>query len=114
MALIAGGASAFLSTLLVDPDALRKKASVAEKKIQAMQIVFEEMETTINRTNNYWIGEAGDAHREYFSSKKPDIEEMFKRLTEHVRELNQMASVYSNVEKEVTQLAQDLPADVII
>lgn len=114
MALIAGGASAFLSTLLVEPDALRQKASVAEKKIQAMQIVFEEMETTINRTNNYWIGEAGDAHREYFSSKKPDIEEMFKRLTEHVRELNQMASVYSNVEKEVTQLAQDLPADVII
>lgn len=114
MALIAGGAEAFLSTLLVEPDALRQKASVAEKKIQAMQTVFEEMETTINRTSNYWIGEAGDAHREYFSSKKADIEEMFKRLAEHVRELNQMASVYSNVEKEVTQLAQDLPADVII
>ena len=114
MALIAGGAAAFLSTLLVEPDALRQKASMAEKKIQAMQTVFEEMETTVNRTNNYWIGEAGDAHREYFTSKKPDIEEMFKRLTEHVRELNQMASVYSNVEKEVTQLAQDLPADVII
>ena len=114
MALIAGGAAAFMSTLLVEPDALRQKASMAEKKIQTMKTVFEEMETAVNRTNNYWIGEAGDAHREYLMSKKPDIEEMFQRLTEHVRELNQMASVYSNVEKEVTELTQDLPADVII
>lgn len=114
MALIEGGAVAFLSTLLVEPDALRQKASTAEKKIQAMQTVFEEMEATVNRTNNYWIGEAGDVHREYFISKKPDIEEIFQRLTEHVRELNQMASVYSNAEKEVTELVQDLPADVIV
>ena len=106
--------SDFLTSLLVEPDVLRQKASAAERKIREMQQAFEAMEATINRTNGYWLGEAGDAHREYFSKKKPEVEEMFQRLKEHVRDLNQMASVYSNVEKEVTALASDLPADVIV
>lgn len=107
-------AGSFLSSLLVDPEVMRHKAAAAQKKIQEMQNVFDAMETTVNRTNNYWIGEAGDAHREYFIQKKPEIEEMFKRLNEHVRDLNQMASVYANVEKEVTEISEDLPADVIV
>ena len=109
-----GSSADFLTSLLVEPDVLRQKASTAERKIREMQNAFQAMEATVNRTNGYWLGEAGDAHREYFAKKKPDVEEMFKRLMEHVRDLNQMASVYSNVEKEVAALAQDLPADVIV
>lgn len=106
--------SAFFSSLKVDPEVMRQKSVTVGNKITKMKRAFEELEVTVNKTNNYWIGEAGDAHREYFQSSKPEIEEMFQRLSEHSRELAEMAATYSTAEQEVTQLAEDLPFDVII
>lgn len=104
----------FLSSLKVDPEVMRQKSVAVTFKINKMQKAFTELETTVNKTNSYWIGEAGDAHREFFNSSKPEIEEIFKRLSEHARELGEMAATYSNVEREVTQISEDLPSDVII
>lgn len=104
----------FLSSLTVDPEVLRQKSVTTAEKISKMKKAFEELGVTVNKTNHYWIGEAGDAHREFFNSTKPEIEEIIKRLLEHSRELGEMAAVYSNVESEVAQISEDLPSDVII
>lgn len=104
----------FFSSLKVDPEVMRQKSVTVTFKINKMKKAFDELEATVNKTNNYWIGEAADAHREFFNTSKPEIEEMFKRLSEHSRELAEMAATYSNVEKEVTQLSENLPSDVII
>lgn len=100
--------------LVVTPEVMRAKAVSTHGKIQGMKNSFENLETMVNRTGNYWIGEAGDTHREYFLSKKTDIDLIFRRLSEHARELEQMALVYENAEKEAAQISEDLPADVII
>lgn len=104
----------FLTSLTVDPEVMRQKAVTVEGKIREMRSAFDALELTVNKTKGYWIGEAGDAHRAYFTDRKPQIEEIFQRLTEHVRDLNQMASVYSNTEQEVKELSEDLPSDVIV
>ena len=104
----------FFSSLKVEPEVMRQKSVSVRLKINKMQKAFTELEATVNKTANYWAGEAGDAHREFFNSSKPEIELMFKRLLEHATELGEMAAVYSNVEKEVTQLSEDLPSDVIV
>lgn len=104
----------FLSSLIVDPEVMRQKAVTVEGKIRGMRSAFDELGNIVDKTKNYWIGEAGDAHRTYFTDKKPEIEEIFQRLSEHVRELNQMASVYSLTEQEVKELSEDLPSDVIV
>lgn len=104
----------FFSSLKVDPELMRQQSFRVRSKINKMQRAFTALEATVNKTNNYWIGEAADSHREYFNSAKPEIEEVFKRLLEHAKELGDMAAVYSNVEKVVTQLSEDLPSDVII
>lgn len=104
----------FISSLTVDPEVMRQKSVTTGSKINEMKKAFEALEVTVNRTNNYWIGEAGDAHREFFNSSKPEIEEMFQRLSEHARELGEMAATYSNTEREVTQISEELPFDVII
>lgn len=106
--------SALVSSLLVEPMALQQKSVTTAEKISKMKKAFEELSVTVNKTNNYWVGEAGDAHREFFNSSKPEIEEIFKRLSEHSRELGEMAAVYMNVEREVTQISEDLPSDVIV
>lgn len=105
---------AFFNSLKVDPEVMRQKSVTVENKITKMKRAFDELEITVNKTNHYWIGEAGDAHRGYFQSSKPEIEEMFKRLSEHSKELAEMAETYSTAEREVTQLAEDLPFDVIV
>lgn len=104
----------FLASLTVDPEVMRQKAATVEGKIREMKSAFEELGTTVDKTKNYWIGEAGDAHRTYFTDRKPEIEEIFQRLSEHVRDLNQMASVYSGTEQEVKELSEGLPSDVIV
>lgn len=104
----------FFSSLKVDPEVMRQKSVTVGDKINKMKNAFEDLEVTVNKTSNYWIGEAGDAHREYFNSAKPEIENMLKRLAEHSKELAEMAATYSTAEQEVTQLAEDLPFDVII
>lgn len=106
--------SMFISSLKVDPEVLYQKSVTSGEKISQMKTVFEELETIVNKTTQYWLGEAADAHREFFNSTKPDIEEIFKRLSEHARELGEMAATYANVEREVVQLSEDLPSDVII
>lgn len=102
------------SSLKVDPEVMRQKSITVGDKISEMKTAFEALETTVNKTNNYWMGEAAEAHRDFFNSAKPEIEEIFKRLSEHARELGEMAAIYSNVESEVTQISEDLPSDVII
>lgn len=104
----------FFSALKVDPEVMYQKSVTVGKKISQMKSSFEELEVTVNKTNQYWLGEAADVHREFFNSTKPEIEEIFKRLLEHTRELGEMAAVYAKVEREVTQIAADLPSDVII
>ena len=106
--------SQFVETLTVNTDVMRQKAAAVEGRIQEMQNAFASLEETVQRTQNYWIGEAGDAHRAYFEKKKPEIEEALKRLSEHVQDLYEMAAVYDNVVRDVTQISKDLPSDVIV
>jgi uncharacterized protein YukE len=107
-------AESFRSSFKVDSDVIRAKAQNVQVKINEIKNAFDEMEQSVNRTNQYWIGEAGDAHREYFKSRKDDIQTLFRRWNEEVSDMYQMASVYSQTEAEVEALAEDLPFDVIV
>ena len=101
----------FLSYITVTPEMLTAQAVEAKKSIGQIKKSFKELETIINKTKHYWIGEAGDAHRTCYEKKQDDIAEMFKRLDEDVSDLYQIASVYSETE---VQIANDLPSDVIV
>lgn len=108
------GALDLFSSLKVDPDVMRAKAAAVQGKIKEMQNSFEALENTVRKTQNYWVGEAGDAHRDFFNNTEEERTEIFKRLMEDVTDLNQMAAQYSTTESEVLSLSQELPADVII
>lgn len=106
--------SGFLETLAVNPDSLRQKASETEQRIGEMKTAFEALEQAVDRTAGYWLGEAGDAHRAYFAEKRPEFKEILNRLSEQVRDLNQMADVYDTAERQSVEMAADLPSDVIV
>ena len=105
---------AFMQSLTVTPEILVEKAEAVRRKVEDMQRCFTELDRCLTRTRNYWKGEAGDAHRENYENKKEDIDEIFKRLNEDVADMIQMAGVYTSTERKVTEIASDLPHDVIV
>lgn len=98
----------------VTPEELYAKSQSISSILAKTQQNFQEMEDVINKTEGYWIGEAGEAHREMFRDMTPHIEEITKRITEHIRDLNEIAGVYQETEREIQEIAEQLPADVII
>lgn len=101
------------ATIIVSTDVLVAKAQSVTQSINNMSNCFDELETVINRTGYYWIGEAGDMHRKLYQEQKDDVAEMMKRLKEHPKDLITIAQNYAEVEKSVTEVANMLSGDVI-
>lgn len=98
----------------VDTADLAATAGEINTRVSRLEELFNAMTETMNRTQSYWIGEAGDAHRSVFLEQQPKREEILKRLREEVRDLQEMAGVYEAAERENVQTAQSLLGDVIV
>lgn len=100
--------------LKVTPEVLLSKSAEFSAKLNKMRQDFDSMDSRVADTCAYWMGDANDIFREKYQEYKPEIEEIIRRLEEHVRDLNAMAGVYSEAETEVKSIIEDLPADVIV
>ncbi len=50
-------------TIRVTPECLKTQADEVSRRLRRVRQLFSETENVIARTRNYWIGEAGAAHR---------------------------------------------------
>jgi WXG100 family type VII secretion target len=101
-------------TLKVTPESLLTTSDAVSKRINSMSKYFDHIYSVVNQSESYWVGDAGDLHRKLFQDMKPGADEIFLRLKEHVRELQEMARVYTDTEKSITAALEELPTDVII
>lgn len=106
--MIAGGGIVKVST-----ETLVSKADEVKTKLDQMQTLWDTIETTVNHTKGYWLGEAAELHRQMYEEQKESIAEIMKRLNEHPVDLKQMAGVYSQAEAAVKSIAESLPADIL-
>lgn len=97
----------------VSTDVLKGKSSNVLSNIKAMKVNLDEIAETISKTKSYWIGEAGDLHRELYNKQKDNVDEILSRLKEHPSDLLLIAGVYEDVEKQVTEISNELSGDVI-
>lgn len=100
-------------TLKVTPEDLQAKASSVAKKLGDMQKTWESMNTTILATDSFWIGEAGNLHRDMYKKQQENIETIMRRLNEHPKDLNDIAATYLGVEKAVQEIAQSLETGIL-
>jgi len=68
------------------------------------------MRIRVSETENFWKGEAADAHRKNYNKNQTSIEEIISRYNEHVRDLEEMAGIYRQAEITAKDMADDLPA----
>lgn len=97
----------------VNSTVLNSKAQAVSSSIKSMKNCFEQLENIINRTSYYWIGEAGDMHRNIYKEQKSQVDEMMKRLKEHPVDLVTIAQTYESTESMVQSMAAELPGDII-
>lgn len=101
--------------LKVETSELIAKSNSVSKISKTMKNEYASLKNIIDRSSRYWIGDGGNAHRNKFNEQNSDVDEMFRRIQEHVTDLQVMAGVYVDTEQNIKSEIQDsLPADVII
>ena len=101
-------------TLKVTPETLQKMAGEISDQLTDMEKQFDEIESEISKSRNYWEGIASDTHMNRYNSMKGDISETIKRLRSHPANLLKMAGVYIETETANEQSALVLPDDIIV
>lgn len=100
--------------LLVTPEVLNHQAVQVEKNVLNMRKKFEAMNTLVEKSKGYWIGDAGDMHRKNYADQSDNIEVMLRRLGEHPGDLRAIAQTYTTSELNIQQsIISALPGDVL-
>ena len=99
--------------VVVNTEVLLAQASEVESLIGKVSKEFDELKRLVGNTNHYWIGEAGDAHREKYNALQPDVEEGINRLKENVTDLRIISGAYSAAEQQAVAEASALQETVI-
>ena len=96
--------------LTVSPEEMQAAATELNGYVVQMQSSFNTMKKLMENSAQYWVGDAGNAHRSMYQEQVEQTEQIVARYTEHVRDLNAMAGVYSQAEQTATRQAEELPA----
>lgn len=96
-------------TLKVSPEELAAAASELSAYVSNMNECFSQMQKTMTQSVSYWVGEAGDAHRQLYEEQVEQTREIIARYTEHVRDLHEMTGIYTEAESTVLNRVEELP-----
>jgi len=99
--------------LKVTPSALQAKSSEFDQNRAIIRNLVEEMNSKIGGIASVWQGDASTAYQTSYNGLKDDIDRMDRMIAEHVRDLNELASIYTKAETAAENLSQALPKDAI-
>ena len=100
-------------TLRVEPSVLLNKASEFESARTHIMSLFDEMTAKVTALNSVWEGEAAATYQNRFGQLNDDILHLNNLILEHVRDLNEMATIYSTVGTDVETIIEGLPTDIL-
>ena len=101
--------------LKVTPEKLMSAAGELEGSGSSMKNCTDEMISLVNEISaEVWSGDAAVAYKTKFSELQGDMDRIFRMVTEHARDLNEMANNYNLAETENQELAGALNTQVIV
>lgn len=114
MGMILPSLSGAAVNLKVTPEILAEKSSETANQVKAMREHMDRLQTLMDKTCGYWIGEAADKHRQMYRDLQEDTEKILSRIGEHPIRLIAIARRYRDTEFKIQQAVEELPADVIL
>lgn len=100
-------------TLLVTPEELINASQQFSNCGSQVQSITQQMLQIIRSMNSSWSGEANTAYTNKFNGLEDDMNKIYKMITEHVNDLQEMARNYQQAEQTNVETAGGLQSDVI-
>ena len=101
-------------TLKVTATDLTTAAGEFQNTASQVKQLTSQMTQTVNQlSGQIWSGDAATKYKQKFNGLQDDISRMYKYITDHVTDLNEMARSYSSVEAENVSAAGALSDDVV-
>ena len=98
----------------VKTEELEKTAGEVERTIKKLEDSFQKTEKVVKSVSSFWEGDGATEFINAFTGRSSVIQTSIRRLKENVIDLEQMAGVYKQAEKEAKEIARSLSSDVII
>ena len=97
----------------VSPEKLNSTAGEI-KSIQGNILnITSEMTSTVQGMSSDWTGDASTAYIQKFNGLQDDMARISSMLNEHVNDLQNMSSTYSQAESSAVSIGSGLSSDVI-
>lgn len=100
--------------LKVSTEVLRSEADQMTDHIDVIRTQWDNIRTIGNNTTGYWEGHTENKHLKLIKKTEDDMDELLRRLTEHPADILKMAGIYEEAEESSVEVANILPADVIL
>lgn len=100
--------------ILVTPEQLTSTANEFNSIMVQVQGIATSMTDQVNGMSSKWQGDAATAYINKFNQLNDDIAKLASMISEHVKDLNEMASRYSSTEQANEELANSLAGDIIV
>lgn len=97
----------------VTTEQLRNTAEQVRTVLQKMSRDYEGISNAVRRTENYWIGQAGDFKRDKYYNSRDVMEDILDRLTQYPTDLLSAADVYESAEDMNIENTSGLTEEVI-
>ncbi len=101
-------------TLRVTPEELQNCAAELYRRVSAVRGIFEEIDSKISSTVNYWESDAADKYRGEYKGSEKKVNAMLSAMSEHAKALDLIGAEYTKTEKiNVSEVTETLLGNVI-
>lgn len=97
----------------VDPQKLISTANEFDTTGGQVKNLTDQMLSIVDSLKPVWEGEAATTYNTKFHQLEDDMGRMYRMVTEHVKDLNEMAQQYINAENMNIETGNSLAGDVI-
>ncbi len=94
--------------LLVTPQVLKNTSMSFGQSNRTVHTTMDSMMQQVNSLRSAFEGDAANAYYQQFSRLQDDMERINKKITEHVKDLQDMATNYERSERKNTQTNRGL------
>lgn len=99
--------------LLVTPEELKATASDFQAKATQVKGLHDDMISKVNSMSSCFTGEAASEYSAKFNALQESMDKINGMITEHVKDLNEMADVFILATKTAVAAAQGLPKSTV-
>lgn len=99
--------------LRVQPEQLTRTAKELTNAITSMRKDFIKLNQCMSSTKGYWLGDAGEYHRNMYTEQEGQIENLLRDLEKYPNDLLKLAGLYDESEEQNLHLARALKSSLM-